>query len=398
MLGMRTLDSVEIANKRVLLRVDLNVPLQNERVIDDTRVKRIVPTVQELIAQDARVILLSHLGRPKGKPTSELSLRPIVDVLAKELAATPVKFVDDIVGERAAAAVAKLGNGEVLLLENLRFDPREEANDMSFAEGLASFGDVYVDDAFSCAHRAHASIDALARLLPCAAGRELARELDVLESTLTDPDRPLAAIIGGAKVSTKLGVLQHLAAKVDTLIIGGGMANTFLKARGVEVGRSLCEDDCLEMAGIVEKALGDHDGTIVLPHDVVVAARLEPNVTSEIIPADRVPPDAMILDIGPESVARIANELSSCRTLVWNGPLGAFEIPPFDAGTIGVCRAVATQTVAGQLRSVAGGGETLAAINQAGVASDLTYLSAAGGAFLEWLEGRKLPGVAVLCG
>lgn len=394
--NLRTLDDVEVANKRILLRVDLNVPLQDGRVIDDTRVQRIVPTIKELTAQGARVVLLSHLGRPKGKPNPDFSLRPIVDVLARAIPGRHVKFVDDIVGSRARNAVDRLIDGEVLLLENLRFDPREETNDSSFAKDLARFADIYVDDAFSCAHRAHASIDALARLLPSAAGREMAHELEVLASALDAPDRPLAAIIGGAKVSTKLGVLENLATRVDLLVVGGGMANTFLRARGVEIGRSLCEDDYLETARIVENELNVHGGALVLPTDVVVAAALEPNATCQTVSTDRVPSDAMILDVGPQTVADIVEKLSRCRTLVWNGPLGAFEIPPFDTGTIGIGRAVAGQTKQRRLKSVAGGGETLAAINAAGVAEDFTYLSAAGGAFLEWLEGRELPGIAVL--
>ena len=397
MLNLRTLDNIETSDKRILLRVDLNVPMRNGSVIDDTRVKRIIPTIEELLARGASVILLSHLGRPEGKPSAELSLRSVADVLKEELAGRSVTFVDDVVGERAKSAVDGLRGGDVLLLENLRFDPGEETNDRFFAERLASFGDVYIDDAFSCAHRAHASIDTLARLLPSAAGREMAHELEVLEGALTEPDRPLAAIIGGAKVSTKLGVLENLAARVDTLIIGGGMANTFLRARGAEIGNSLCEHDYLQTARLVEESLNDHGGVIVLPNDVVTAAALEINISSQTVPADQVPSDAMILDIGPKTIARIEDSLRSCRTLVWNGPLGAFEIPPFDIGTISVGRAVAKQTTEGLLRSVAGGGETLAAINKAGVAEDFTYLSAAGGAFLEWLEGRELPGIVVLC-
>ena len=397
MLNLRTLDNIETSDKRILLRVDLNVPMRNGSVIDDTRVKRIIPTIEELLARGASVILLSHLGRPEGKPSAELSLRSIADVLKEELAGRSVTFVDDVVGERAKSAVDGLRGGDVLLLENLRFDPGEETNDRFFAERLASFGDVYIDDAFSCAHRAHASIDTLARLLPSAAGREMAHELEVLEGALTEPDRPLAAIIGGAKVSTKLEVLENLAARVDTLIIGGGMANTFLRARGAEIGNSLCEHDYLQTARLVEESLNDHGGVIVLPNDVVTAAALEINISSQTVPADQVPSDAMILDIGPKTIARIEDSLRSCRTLVWNGPLGAFEVPPFDIGTISVGRAVAKQTTEGLLRSVAGGGETLAAINKAGVAEDFTYLSAAGGAFLEWLEGRELPGIVVLC-
>ena len=393
---LRTLDDIDVAGRRVLVRVDLNVPLQNGRVIDETRVARVVPTINEIADKGARVVLLSHLGRPKGVADASLSLRPIVDVLARALPNRRVHFVEDIVGAEATEAIQKLAPGEILLLENLRFDPREEANDLSFAESLAEFGDVYVDDAFSCAHRAHASIEALARLLPSVAGREMAHELTVLKNALENPERPLAAIIGGAKVSTKLGVLENLANRVDVLVIGGGMANTFLQARGIDIGRSLCEHDYLDVARSVETALESHQGTIVLPRDVVVAPALEANVECRTVPAQSVPSDTMILDVGPQAVTEIVDSLSSCRTVVWNGPLGAFETPPFDAGTIAVGRAVARQTSTGQLKSVAGGGETLAAINAAGVAEQFTYLSAAGGAFLEWLEGRILPGVAVL--
>ena len=395
---LRRLENIEVADKRVLLRVDLNVPLQDGKIIDHTRISRIVPTIKELTAQNARVILLSHLGRPNGKPNPELSLRPILGALAQELAPIRVTFVDDIVGQRAQTAIEDLAGGDVLLLENLRFDPREETNDQGFAERLATFGDVYVDDAFSCAHRAHASIDALARLMPSAAGREMAHELDVLETALHNPERPLAAIIGGAKVSTKLAVLENLASRVDVLVIGGGMANTFLQARGVNIARSLSEPNFVETASAVEKAFEARGGTIVLPRDVVVATALRADVESTVVMVDQVPPGTMILDIGPQTIAEIAESLGPCHTLVWNGPLGAFEIPPFDIGTIGVSRAVARQTTERGLKSIAGGGETLAAINKAGVAEDFTYLSAAGGAFLEWLEGRDLPGVAVLSG
>ena len=395
---LRRLDALDVSAKRVLLRVDLNVPLQNGKILDDTRVSRIIPTIEALLERGASVILLSHLGRPKGNTVAELSLRPLRDALAANLGEHDVTFVEDIVGDDATAAAESLGRGSVLLLENLRFDPGEESNDPEFAQRLARLGDAYVDDAFSCAHRAHASIDALARMLPAVAGLEMAHELDVLDTTLNSPERPLIAIIGGAKVSTKLGVLEALAKKVDTLVISGGMANTFLSARGVDVGRSLCEYDQIATASAIEGAIAARDGHVILPSDVVVAKELERDSPSETVLTEAVPPDSMILDIGPSSIADIKTQIRQSRTLVWNGPLGAFEFPPFDRGTIAIATSAAEQTSVGQLTSVAGGGETLAAINQAGVSDQFSYLTTAGGAFLEWLEGRELPGVEVLCG
>ena len=395
---LRRLDALDVSAKRVLLRVDLNVPLQNGKILDDTRVSRIIPTIEALLERGASVVLLSHLGRPKGNKVAELSLRPLRDALAANLGEHEITFVEDIVGDDARAAAESLGRGSVLLLENLRFDPGEESNDPEFAQGLAQLGDAYVDDAFSCAHRAHASIDALAKMLPAVAGLEMAHELDVLETTLNAPERPLTAIIGGAKVSTKIGVLEALAKKVDALVISGGMANTFLSARGVNVGRSLCEYDQIATASAIEGTIAARDGRLILPSDVIVAHKLERDSASETVPAESVPPDSMILDIGPSSLADIELQIRASRTLVWNGPLGAFEFPPFNRGTIAIATSAAEQTSAGQLTSVAGGGETLAAINQAGVSDQFSYLSTAGGAFLEWLEGRALPGVEVLYG
>ena len=394
--GLRRLDGLAVASKRVLVRVDLNVPLSEGKILDDTRLRRIVPTVRALLERGAAVILLSHLGRPGGKAVAELSLRRLCAALSALLGGCPVAFVEDVAGAPARAAAEALEYGSVLLLENLRFDPGEEANNPGFAARLAELGDAYVDDAFSCAHRAHASIDALARLLPAAAGLDMARELDMLENTLSAPTRPLTAIVGGAKVSTKLGVLEALAARVDALIVGGGMANTFLSARGLDVGRSLREGGQRESVGAVERALAARGARLLLPADAVVARDPRDDGAPRAVAVDSVPPDAMILDIGPACVAEIEARIEASRTIVWNGPLGAFERPPFDRGTLAVARAVAQATAAGKLASVAGGGETLAAIKRAGVAGRFTHLSTAGGAFLEWLEGRELPGVAAL--
>lgn len=383
-----TLDGLAAAGLTVLLRADLNVPMREGRVGDRTRIERTLPTIRELTAQGARVVVLSHLGRPKGRPAPELSLRPVAEALADALEA-PVAFAAD----DPAAVIAGLPAGGVALLENLRFDPGEEANDPAFAARLAALGDIYVNDAFSAAHRAHASTEALARLLPAAAGRLMQRELEALEATLDAPARPSGAIVGGAKVSTKLTLLGNLVARVDMLAIGGGMANTFLHAQGFEVGRSLCERDMAEMARHVLDDAEKCGCTVVLPEDAVVAPALEPGAPTEVVAVDEVPPDAMILDIGPESTAGLIGRLGLLRTLVWNGPLGAFEVPPFDRGTNEVAQAAAGMD---GLLTVAGGGDTVAALAGAGVVERFGYVSTAGGAFLEWLEGRVLPGVAVL--
>ncbi len=392
----RPLDALPLAGKRVLLRGDLNVPMAGGAVADTARIDRLAPTIEEICAQGASVVVLSHFGRPGGERTAPLSLRPLVEPLSRALGGRRVAFADDCIGAAAQSAAAALAPGAVLLLENLRFHPGEEANDPAFARALAALGDLYVNDAFSAAHRAHASTESLARLLPAAAGRLMQAELDALAGALETPARPLAAIVGGAKISTKLDLLGNLAGKVDALAIGGAMANTFLHALGVDVGASLCERGMAETArGILAEA--DRAGCeIVLPSDVTVARALEADAAADCVPVAAVPRDAMILDLGRGAAAALAGRLAACRTLVWNGPLGAFEVPPFDMATVTVARAAAALTRDGALRSVAGGGDTAAALAHAGVADDFSYLSTAGGAFLEWLQGKTLPGVAAL--
>jgi len=395
MTEFKTIDDLDVAGRRVLVRVDLNVPIKDGKVVDGTRIVRLTPTLDELARRGARVVLLSHFGRPNGKVAKDLSLRPVVAPLADALK-RPVAFAEDCVGPAAERAVAALGNGDIVLLENLRFHPEEEANDPAFAKRLAALGDVYVNDAFSCAHRAHASTEAIAHLLPAAAGRLMQAELEALARALTAPERPVAAIVGGAKISTKLDLLGNLVAKVDVLAIGGGMANTFLHATGRAVGKSLCEAD---MAATVRDVLAraKRQGcAIVLPVDAVVAREFKANAPHETVAVDAVPADAMILDLGSRSVAALEARLGDCRTCVWNGPLGAFETPPFERGTVAVARRAAALTKAGRLLTVAGGGDTVAALAAAGVVGDFSYVSTAGGAFLEWLEGKDLPGVAAL--
>jgi phosphoglycerate kinase len=395
MADYRTLDGLDVAGKRVLLRVDLNVPMKDGAVTDATRIERAAPTVAELAQKGAKVVVLSHYGRPKGKPNPEMSLRPIVAPLA-EAVGRPVAFAEDCVGTAAEGAVAALGDGEVVLLENLRFHAGEEANDPDFVAGLAGLGDLYVNDAFSAAHRAHGSIDGVARALPAFAGRLMQAELEALTRALERPERPVAAVVGGAKVSTKLDLLGNLVSRVDVLAIGGGMANTFLHAGGVEIGRSLAERD-LAATALEIQAKADAAGCdILLATDAVVAATLAEGVAVETVDILEVPEDRMILDVGPKTVAAIAKRLESCKTLVWNGPVGAFETVPFDAGTNALARAAADLTDRGQILSVAGGGDTVAALAHAGVAERFSYVSTAGGAFLEWMEGKDLPGVAVL--
>jgi phosphoglycerate kinase len=394
--GFATLDDLNVAGRRVLVRADLNVPMQEGRVTDATRIARLAPTIRELADKGARVIVLSHFGRPKGKRDASLSLAPLAGELGKALGGRPVAFAEDCIGAPALRVVEGLKDGGVVLLENLRFHGEEEKNDAGFAKKLAALGDIYVNDAFSCAHRAHASTEAIAHLLPSAAGRLMQAELEALGKALEAPQRPVAAIVGGAKVSTKLELLGNLLAKVDVLVIGGGMANTFLYASGVAVGRSLCERD---MADTARRILGDAQAErkrIVLPIDAVVAPALTAGDAATTVPIGRVPEDQMILDIGRQSVADTVTALAGCRTLVWNGPLGAFEHPPFDAGTKAVAREAAKLTQAGKMLSVAGGGDTVAALAQAGVEDRFSYVSTAGGAFLEWLEGKTLPGVAAL--
>lgn len=395
MAKFRTLDDIDVAGKTVLTRVDLNVPMKDGRITDDLRISRILPTLHELSRKGAKVVVLSHFGRPDGKPVPEMSLKPVASALATALGA-PVGFAEDCIGDAAKAAIDKLKPGGVVLLENTRFHAAEEKNDSAFAKSMAALGDIYVNDAFSCAHRAHVSTEALAHLLPAYAGRNMEVELKHLEAALVAPEKPVAAVIGGAKVSTKLELLGNLLGKVDKLIIGGGMANTFLFAQGREVGKSLCEKNMADTARDILREAVARGCAVVLPDDVVVAREFKPGAASKVVPAERCPPDQMILDIGPVAAARLGTLLADCRTLVWNGPLGAFETPPFDAGTVTVARTAAALTAAGRLLSVAGGGDTVAALRHAGVAEEFSYVSTAGGAFLEWLEGKELPGVAAL--
>lgn len=394
----KTLDDMTVAGQRVLVRGDLNLPVQDGRVTDTTRIDRMLPTLRELMQKGARVVVISHFGRPKGQVVPEMSLKPVAEALSQALGGTNVAFADDCIGDAAKAVVDGLADGEVALLENLRFHPGEEANDAGFAGDLAALGDIYVNDGFSVSHRAHASTEAIARLLPAAAGRNMQAELEALESALGDPKRPVLAVVGGAKVSTKLAVLGNLIEKVDALVIGGGMANTFLHALGTDVGASLCETDLADTAREIMSKADAAGCEIILPSDVVIAGKLEAGAPSETVMTAAVPPEKMILDIGPDSAEALSARLGSIRTLLWNGPLGAFEFPPFDAATVTVAQAAAKCTDAGEMVSVAGGGDTVAALRHAGVADSFSYISTAGGAFLEWLEGKELPGVAALRG
>ena len=393
--SFRTLDDIDVSGKTVLVRLDLNVPMKDGEVADASRIERSVPTVKELLAKDAKVVVLAHFGRPKGKREPSMSLRALCGPLGEALG-IEVAFAEDCVGDVARRAVDALRPGQVLLLENLRFHAGEEKNDPAFADQLASLGEIYVDDAFSAAHRAHASITGVAERLPAVAGRLMQAEVEALSRALEHPDRPVAAVIGGAKVSTKLELLGNLIERVDLLILGGGMANTFLLAQGTPVGRSLCEKDMADTAREIMAKADAGNCKILLPIDARVASELRDGAPAKVVAVELVPDDAMILDVGPGSVEMFNGRIANCRTLVWNGPVGAFEIPPFDAGTIGIAKHAAELTRAGKLMSVAGGGDTLAALAEAGVLDDLSYVSTAGGAFLEWLEGKELPGVAVL--
>ncbi len=394
--AFKTLADLDASGRRVLVRVDLNVPMENGEVSDATRIERILPTIRELADAGGKVILLAHFGRPKGRDPKE-SLRPVAQALAAHLG-RPVAFADDCVGEPAARAVAAMKPGDVLCLENTRFHAGEEKNDPAFVAALAANGDAYVNDAFSAAHRAHASTEGLARVLPAYAGRTMQAELEALSAGLDNPSRPVMAIVGGAKVSTKLDLLGNLVGKVDVLAIGGGMANTFLAARGLDVGKSLCEKDLVATAREIEAKAKAAGCQIMLPTDALLAKEFRANPGHRAAAVSEVKADEMILDAGPASAAAVEAKLRSVRTLVWNGPFGAFELPPFDAATVQVAKAAAALTKAGQLVSVAGGGDTVAAMNQAGVGDELTYVSTAGGAFLEWMEGKELPGVKALAG
>lgn len=392
-MAVRTLDEMDFAGKTALIRVDLNVPMQDGRVTDTTRIAAALPTIRHVTTMGGKAVLLSHFGRPKGRPVPAMSLRHVLPALEGALGA-PVAFAEDCIGLPAKRAVAELPAGGVLLLENTRFHAGEEENDELLAAGMAALGDIYVNDAFSAAHRAHASTEGIARLLPACAGRQMAAELAALAAALTDPVRPVAAIVGGAKVSTKIALLENLVAKVDHLVIGGGMANTFLAAQGRAVGRSLAEPDLAETARAILARAAETGCAVHLPVDFVVAPALAAGVATAVV--TDCPEDRMILDFGPDSTAAVKAVLDTCRTLIWNGPLGAFETPPFDAATMAVARHAAELTEAGALTSVAGGGDTVAALNASGVAGRFSYVSTAGGAFLEWMEGKTLPGVAAL--
>jgi phosphoglycerate kinase len=391
----RTLDDADLAGKRVLLRVDLNVPTENGRVTDATRIERVAPTIKEIADKGGKVILLAHFGRPKGGPDEANSLKPVAAAVA-HIIKRPVAFATDCIGKTADDAIAKMKNGDVLLLENTRFHKGEEKNDPAHVDELAKLGDVYVNDAFSAAHRAHATTHGLAHKLPAHAGRAMQKELEALEAALGSPKRPVAAIVGGAKVSTKLELLGNLVNKVDVLIIGGGMANTFLFAEGKGIGKSLCEKDLADTARSIVAAAKRAKCRILLPIDATVAAELKPHIRAHVVDIDHVPEHDMILDIGPKSIAAVEKVLGEIKTLVWNGPFGAFETSPFDKATMAIAKTAARLTKEGKLTSVAGGGDTVAALNEAKVADDLTYVSTAGGAFLEWMEGKALPGVEAL--
>ncbi|MBI1365555.1 MAG: phosphoglycerate kinase [Alphaproteobacteria bacterium] len=395
MSGYRTLDDLDVQGKRVLVRVDFNVPMKDGQVTDDTRIQRALPTIRELSKKGAKVILLSHFGRPKGEPKPEFSLKPVAKALG-DLLGGPVEFAEDCVGEPAKKTADRLIDGDVAVFENTRFHSGEEKNDPDFVKALAANGDLYVNDAFSAAHRAHASTEGLAHVLPAAAGRAMEAELDYLTAALSNPVRPLVAVVGGAKISTKIDLLKNLVGKADALVIGGAMANTFLSARGVCVGASLSEPDLAATAREIEQAAARGGCALILPSDVVVADALRAGAESEVVSVENVPSDRMILDLGPDTVDAIAAEIEAAKTLVWNGPLGAFETPPFDTATVESARFAARRVKEAGLVAVAGGGDTVAALNHAGVADDFTYVSTAGGAFLEWLEGKELPGVKAL--
>jgi phosphoglycerate kinase len=395
MSGFRTLDSADLKGKRVLVRVDLNVPMEGGKVTDATRIERILPTLNEISQKGGKVIMLAHFGRPKNGPDEANSLKPVAAAVEKHLG-KPVAFAADCLGPVAAEAVDKMRDGDFLLLENTRFHKGEEKNDPAVVDGMAALGDVYVNDAFSAAHRAHASTEGLAKKLPAYAGRTMQAEVEALSKALENPARPVAAVVGGAKVSTKLELLGNLTKKVDFLIIGGGMANTFLAAQGKKVGKSLCEHDLADTAREILKTAAENKCQIVLPVDAVVAQEFRAHAPSHVVSVDHVGEADMILDAGPKSAAEVEKVLTAAKTLVWNGPFGAFELEPFDAATNAVAKFAARLTGDGKLLTVAGGGDTVAALNHAGVADQFTYVSTAGGAFLEWLEGKVLPGVEAI--
>ncbi len=394
------LHNCDVQNRHVLVRLDLNLPMQGGRVTDDTRLQRALPTLKYLIDHRAKIIICSHFGRPKGKYSPSLSLAPLVDTLEDALmdagCPAPVKFAPDCVGDEIKDRVEMLESGEIILLENLRFHAEEESNEQTFSKQLASIADLYVNDAFSCSHRAHASIVGVTEYLPSVAGLLLAKEVNALDAICTKPERPLAAIVGGSKISTKITLLTNLVQRVDVLIIGGAMANTFLAAEGHAIGQSLCEHDMLDTAREVLAEAKKNNCTIILPEDTVVATEFSAHAASSICMKDTIPNDGMVLDIGPSTVSTIQNALKSCKMVVWNGPLGAFETSPFDTSTIQIARMLALLTKQGTIETYAGGGDTVAALAHAGLTKQISYLSTAGGAFLEWLEGKTLPGIAAL--
>jgi phosphoglycerate kinase len=392
---LKSIADADVSGKRVLVRADLNVPVADGVVTDATRLERVLAGLKDLSARGARVVVISHFGRPKDGPDPSMSLVPVAAKLS-ELLGKDVTFIPECIGADVEAAVAKLTPGDIAVLENLRFHKGEEKNDAEFAAALARSGDIYVNDAFSAAHRAHASTEGLARQLPAYAGPLMLEEISALRAVLEAPQRPVAALVGGAKVSSKIPILKHLLSKVDKLIIGGGMANTFLMSHGVDVGKSLAEPNMLDMAREIMTEAKARGCAVVLPEDAVIAREFKSAVAHAVVPTLAVPSDAMILDVGPKSVAHMSAVLKECRTLLWNGPLGAFELSPFGDGTFALAREAAKLTKEGKLVTVAGGGDTVAALNAAGVTQDFTYVSTAGGAFLEWLEGRELPGVAAL--
>lgn len=394
-MAWKTLDDMDLTGKVVLTRVDINVPVEDGKVTDQSRITRIVPTIKAILQKGGKPVLMAHFGRPKGQVVPEMSLKVVLPTLQDALG-VPVHFAPDCIGPEAKKAVSALPAGEVLLLENTRFHPEETDNDRAFSASLAALGDVYVNDAFSAAHRAHASTEGIAHLLPSAAGRLMQAELTALEKALGNPQRPLVALVGGAKVSSKLDLLGNLVSRVDHLIIGGGMANTFLAAKGIDVGNSLAEHEMTDTANEILAEAEKQNCAIHLPIDIVVAREFKAGAANEIVPADACPDDAMILDAGPKSAEAIGKVFEEARTLIWNGPLGAFEIPPFDAATNAAAEKAAKLTRAGKLVTVAGGGDTVAALNKTGAAEDFSYISTAGGAFLEWMEGKTLPGVAAL--
>ena len=393
----RTIDDLDVAGKRVLVRVDFNVPMKDGAITDATRIERALPSIQELSKKGAKVLLLSHFGRPKGKADPEMSLKPVAKALEKFLGG-PVEFAENCIGDEATKTVKRMLDGDVAVFENTRFHVGEEKNDPDFAKALAEHGDAYVNDAFSAAHRAHASTEGVAHLLPSAAGRAMERELDYLKAALSEPVRPMMAVVGGAKVSTKIELLLNLVGRSDVLAVGGGMANTFLFAKGISVGKSLCEPDLVDTAREIMSQAEAKDCEIILPLDVVVAKEFKEGADREVKAADAVGADDMILDLGPDTVNLIAEKIEAAKTLVWNGPLGAFETKPFDTATVEAARYAAKRVKDAGLVAVAGGGDTVAALAAAGVEDDFTYVSTAGGAFLEWLEGKTLPGVAALEG